>query len=172
MKRLLALAMALSLAAAVSLMSYGTAQSAFVGKAFTLNVSAKTTPKRDRRSPFVFTTKGKVSPPLVFCSAGVPPTPSKNCIPLDCPPGSTNARYCVKPGLGVICAGRVTIRIKRRGKTISSKSVGVRSNCTYSSKVTLRLKANRRGTLKVGARFAGNTVLGAKASATSNVRAG
>ena len=170
MKRSLALAALLSLAASIVVVAG--AQSAFNGKAFTTKVTAKTTPKRDRRNPFVFTTKGKISPPTVFCSSTAPPTQSRNCIPLDCPPGATNARYCVKPGLGVICRGKVNIRIQRRGRTISSRNVNLKANCTYSSKVTLRLKRNRRGSLKVRARFAGNTVLRVKASSTATVRAG
>jgi hypothetical protein len=169
-KRLLALAMVLSLGASVLVVSG--AQSAFNGKAFVTKVTAKTTPKRDRRNPFVFTTKGKITPPTVFCTSTAAPTQSRNCVPLDCPAGATNTRYCVRPGLAVICKGKVNIRIQRRGRTISSRNVNLKANCTYSSKVTLRLKRNRRGSLKVRARFAGNTVLRVKASSTATVRAG
>jgi hypothetical protein len=168
--RLLAMAMVVSLAVSVFVVSG--AQSAFNGKAFTTKVTAKTTPKRDRRNPFVFTTKGKITPPTAFCGSTAAPTQSRNCIPLDCPAGATNTRYCVRPGLAVICRGKVNIRIQRRGRTISSRNVNVRSNCAYTSNVTLRLKPNRRGSLKVRARFAGNTVLRAKASSTATVRAG
>jgi hypothetical protein len=66
------------------------------------------------------------------------------------------------------CTGTVTVTYKKGTKTVATKKVSVRKDCTYSAKSTIRSK----GKMKVGARFGGNAVLKAKSSAKANVRAG
>ncbi len=67
-------------------------------------------------------------------------------MPVICPPGATDIRYCVLPGRAVICSGQVNVRYQKRGTTISSRNVTVRSDCTYRSRVTFhtRLRYARR----------------------------
>ena len=63
-------------------------------------------------------------------------------------------------------------RPRRTGKkTVSTRRAKVRSNCTYRSRVTFRLKRrlNPR-TLKRIARFGGNAVLSAKSARRQTLR--
>ncbi len=142
-------------------------------KAATRQVTSSTTPKRDRTRPYTFTTRGRVLPPLSFCAPGAAVVLGGNCVASICPTGTTNPAFCKQPARALLCAGVVTVRIKRRGTTVSSRSVSVRPDCTYRSRATFRSRlATRRGTLTVRAGFAGNTLLLPKNSSTRAIRAG
>ena len=172
MKRLLMLA-ALSPAAVLMFASPGTAQApgdrAFVDRA-TLSV----TPTRDRSRPYTFRARGKIFPPGRFCNAGEKPSlGTGNCIPIVCVPGSTDARYCVRPGPGVICSGKVSVRYQKRGVTISNRLAVLRPDCSYSKTTIFRTRlALRRGRFTVLARFQGNSVLLPRRAPIVRVRAG
>lgn len=175
MKRMLVLTLGLSLAAGLLYTSSGSAQSTIsIVRASPLQVTNTTTPRRDRFRPFTFTTKGRVRPPANYCAPGVNPTTgSGNCVPILCPPGATNIAYCLLPGRSIICTGTVTVRVQKRGTTISSRNVNLRPDCTYQSKVTFRtLIRTRVGNLSFRARFQGNVVLAPRNSATKIARAG
>ena len=94
-----------------------------------LSLSASTTPKRDRRAPYTFTTKGKLALP-----AGVAATAG--------------------------CDGTIDISFKAGKKTVSSRRVALRRDCTYRSKVTFRLprRLNPKR-LNVVTVFSGNAVV-------------
>lgn len=172
MKHTLAMTAALSLTAAMLIASAGSAQ-APVLRASTERVTATTTPKRDRTPPYTFTTTGRIVPPGRFCAPGARPTPGAgNCIAIICPPGATDARYCVRPGISVICSGIVTVRLQRGTRTTSARNVGVKSNCTFRSRVSLRQRLRGRAPIrfKVRARFQGNRVLLPKNSSITTVR--
>jgi hypothetical protein len=65
----------------------------------------------------------------------------------------------------------VTVRIKAGKKTISSRQVKLRSNCTYRSRVTFRLERRLRPrTLRRSVRFGGNAVLSAKSAKRKTLR--
>jgi len=175
-KRSLVLMLALSLAAAlVSLPSAG-AQTTTpnIVRALPLQVTATSTPRRDRFRPYTFTTTGRIVPPPRYCAPGTNPgSGANNCVPVICPPGVTNPRYCLFPAANVICSGTVTVRFQKRTTTISARRVTVRPDCTYRSRVSFRLLLpTRRGTLRVRSRFNGNAVLLPRNSSTKNVRAG
>ena len=131
------------------------------------SVTAKTTPKRDKKKPYKFTTKGKVVPPP-FCT-GIRPPAGTLCVPPVCPPGATNPAYCARPPMASLCNGKVRIRFKKGRKTVSSKSATLKSNCTYSSRARIKRKGKK---LKVSVRFGGNILLKAKSAKTRTVRAG
>jgi hypothetical protein len=94
-------------------------------------LGASTSPKRDRRAPYTFTTAGKLALPT----------------------GVTAATGC---------SGTIDISFKAGTKTVSSRRVALRADCSYSSKVTFRLprRLNPR-TLSVVTVFSGNSVLDA-----------
>jgi hypothetical protein len=175
-KRSLILTLALSLAAALlSLPSAGAQNNApAIVRGTTVQVTASTTPRRDRFRPYTFTTTGRVVPPGRYCTPGQNPGPgAANCVPVICPRGVTDGRYCTFPARNVICSGTVTVRFQKRGTTISSRNVFVRPDCTYRSRVTFHtLLRTRIGNLSVRARFQGNVVLTPRNSSTKIVRAG
>jgi hypothetical protein len=176
-KRLLVLVVALPLAAVLLIPASGSAQSTIeqINRATPQQVTLNVTPRRDRTLPYVFTSTGRVIPPPRYCAPGALPGPSRgtNCLPVLCPPGVTDIRYCLIPGRGVICRGTVTIRVQKRSVTISSRSVQLNSDCTYRSRVTFRTRLRTRiGGLTFQARFGGNTVLNSRNSAKKLVRAG
>jgi hypothetical protein len=105
-------------------------------------VSARTTPARDRRRPFRFTTSGRVRVP-----AGV----SRS---------------------GTCAGGRVSVQLKAARKTISTRRVALTSTCAYRSRVTFRSRKRfpRSGRLTVRVRFLGNAVLGPRRAKTAVVR--
>ena len=125
------------------------------------STTSKVSPKRDKRKPYKFTTSGKVKPPK-FCAST---TPAANCVPLKCPPGATNPAYCTKPKP---CRGKVRVRFKRNGKTVSSKTTNLKSNCKYKKKTTVK----KKGRYQVQVRFLGNDVLAPSSASTKSVRAG
>jgi hypothetical protein len=167
----------LSLAAVLLFSSQGSAQvtAPTIVRGSPVQVTIKTTPRRERFRPYTFTTRGRIIPPPRYCTPGQNPGPPgpNNCIPVICPPGVTDPRYCLFPGRGVICSGVVTVRVQKRGTTISSRNVGVRRDCTYRSKVTFHtLLRTRIGNLSFRARFQGNPVLLPRNSRTVHARAG
>lgn len=175
MKRSLVLTLVLSLAATLLYASSGSAQTEInIVRGTPLQVTNTTTPRRDRLLPYTFTTRGRVVTPTRYCSPGVDPGPgAANCVPILCAAGVTDARYCLVPGRSLICAGVVTVRVQKRGTTISSRNVSVRPDCTYLSRVTFRTRLRTRiGNLSFRARFQGNVVLAPRNSATRIARAG
>ena len=126
-------------------------------RAATRRVTAKTTPNKEIFRPYTFTTTGRVVPPP-YCTAGAAPKAAG---------GSCVALKVAR------CTGVVTVRFKKRTYTISSRNVGLRSDCTYRSKVALRTpNPLRRGTLSVSVRFQGNTVLLPRVASVHSVRSG
>ena len=165
----------LTLTAFLTLSWSATAQAPQIVRGFAQVVTAKTTPTRDRTRPYSFTTTGRVVPPPRYCNPGESPSlGTGNCTPILCPPGVLDVRYCLRPGRSVICTGVVTVRFQRRpSTTISSRSVGLKPDCTYRSRVSFRLRLpTRRGPFTVRARFQGNPVMQPKNSARHLVRAG
>ncbi len=174
MRRSLVLTGALSLLAVLMCTTPGIAQSPTIVRGQATSVSLKTTPKRDRSRPYTFTSTGRVVPPATYCAPNTNPIPGAgNCVPIICPPGVTDIRYCILPARDRICSGTVTVRFQKRGTTISSRNVFLRSDCTYRSRVTFRTRLpTRRGVLSVRARFQGNAILQPRSSSTRTVRAG
>lgn len=176
MKRILAVS-SLSLAAVFALSSQASAQFVPPLRAATQSVTSSTTPARDRTRPYTFTTRGRVTPPPP-CAFGVFPTSAGgNCVPAVCPRGTNNPLYCIQPPPRVLCTGKVTVRFKKVAGsgvfTISTRIVGLKSDCTYSSRVSFRTRNPlRRGQLKVLARFEGNVFLLPKNAPVRFVRAG
>ena len=175
MKRLLALGVALPVAAVLLIPATAGAQQTLpsIIRASPKQVTLAVTPRRDRFRPYTFTSTGRIIPPSRgYC------TPTQNprtagCVPIFCPPGITDARYCLFPGPRVICTGTVTVRFQKRNTTISSRVVNVRRDCTYRSRVTFSTRLfTRLGTFRVQARFGGNAVLLPRRSATRLTRAG
>ncbi len=173
MKRSLVLTGALSLLVVLLFTSPGTAQTPTLVRG-SVSITSSTTPKRDRTRPYTFTTTGRIVPPGRYCAANTNPTPGAgNCVPVICPPGATDIRYCALPSRAVICSGQVNVRYQKRGTTISSRNVTVRSDCTYRSRVTFHTRLPTRvGILSVRARFQGNQVLQPRNASTKHVRAG
>lgn len=150
----------------LSLLAVFLVTSVAVGAGITKSsTSSKVSPKRDKKKPYKFKTKGSVNFPKKFCA---PNAPAPDCIPLICPPGTSNPAYCTKPTAAKVCTGKVKITFKKGKKTLSSKSVSLKPNCKYSSKTTIK----KHGKLKVKARFGGNTILAPSSASTKKVRAG
>jgi hypothetical protein len=173
--RSLMLTLVLSLGAVLLVPTSSIAQSTAFTRADPVQVTATTTPRRDRFRPYTFTTRGSVIPPSTYCAPGVDPRPGAgNCIPILCPPGATDPRYCLLPSRSaIICAGIVTVRFQKGSATISARNVFLRPDCTYASRVSFRTRARtRRGAFKVKALFQGNLVLNPKNSSTQTVLAG
>jgi len=163
------LVMTTALSLAVGLVwSLGSAQSATSGRAYTVGVTAKTTPQRDRSRPYIFTTRGRITAPSTRCRAGSKPTRARNCIPVECAPGVRDTRYCVRPGRATICSGVVNVQLRKRGARRVSRNVRVKSNCTYRSSA----RVTGRGRRSVRVTFRGNRVLRPKAAPRRTVRAG
>jgi len=175
-KRLLVLVAALPVAAVFFIPASASSQGTLVSiqRAAPLQVTARTTPRRDRFKPYTFTTTGRVVPPTRLCDPNAAPgSGSPNCIPLLCPPGVTDVSYCLQPGRPLICSGVVTVRYQKRTTTVSARNVVLRPDCTYRSRVTFTTNLpTRRGVLNVRARFQGNVVLLPRNSRTHQVRAG
>lgn len=160
MKRLLVLAV-VSLTALFLVTSVAVGQSATT----TSSTSSKVSPKRDKKKPYKFKTTGSVKFPTTFCP---PNAPGRNCIPLTCPPGVTDARYCTRPTPAQVCSGRIQVVFKKGKKTRSAKTVRLKSNCKYSSTTTIR----RRGRLRVSVLFRGNAILARSRASRKSARAG
>jgi hypothetical protein len=107
---------------------------------FAATLSARTTPRRDRRAPYRFTTTGR----------------------LRLPAGVTAAQGC---------RGTVAVQIKAGTKTVSTRRVKLRSNCTYRSRVTFRLPQRLRPRrLRRIVRFGGNSVVNATSARRQTLR--
>gem|GEM_PF-4917329 len=158
MKRLTVIAV-LSLAGAVLMTS-----PAFAGTT-TSKTTSKVTPKRDKTKPYKFKTTGKVAFPGKFCNPG---QTAANCIPLKCPAGVTNAKYCTRPTIAEVCTGTVKIVFKAGSQTRSSKTVNLKPNCTYSSSTTIK----KKGKMTVSVKFSGNAILAASSASKKKARAG
>ena len=94
-----------------------------------ISLTSVTSPKRDKKAPFTFTTKGRLALPAgVLRAAG--------------------------------CKGTVDVSFKAGKKTVSSRRVALKGDCSYSSRVTFRLP-NRLNpkTLRVVVVFSGNVVM-------------
>jgi len=107
---------------------------------FAGRLSARTTPSRDTRAPYRFTTTGRLTLPAA-----------------------------VTPAQG--CRGTVTVQIKAGRTTVSTRRVRLRSNCTYRSRVTFRIKRRLRPrTLRRSVRFGGNAVMAARSASRQTLR--
>lgn len=107
-------------------------------------LTATTTPKRDRTSPYTFTTTGK----------------------LTLPTGIARENGCTKVSV-------VAVTIKHGSKTVSNRRVKLKGNCTYSSKVTLKKsKSLGGGGLTVKVRFGGNALLLPLSANTQGIKVG
>ena len=108
------------------------------------SVASRVTPARRRTAPYRFTTRGRV----------------------DLPARATQAAACGR--------GAVSVQVKVGSKTVSTRRVTLRRDCTYVSTVTFRNRSRlgRSGRLKFTARFLGNDVLGLRASRSKFVRVG
>ena len=173
-KRLLALWVVLPVAAVLLIPSSGSAQGTLpsIIRANPSQLTIAVTPRRDRTRPYTFTTTGRLVVPGRFCNPGENPV-AGNCLPILCPAGTTDVNYCLRPGLGVICTGSITVRFQKVTTTVSARNVFLRPDCTYRSRVSFRLPLRTRiGTFRVRSRFGGNAVLNPRTSATRTVRAG
>ncbi len=173
MKRLLVLTAAVSLVVLPLFVMPATAQSPAFIRGAAEQITSATTPGRDRTTPYTFRTSGRVIPAAKFCTPGQSPLgPAGNCVPIQCPPGATNAAYCNIPTIAIICSGKVNIRFQKNGTTISSHNVSLQPNCTFRGRVTFTSRLRlRRGVFSVRSRFQGNLVLRPKAATTDRVRA-
>jgi hypothetical protein len=137
-------------------------------------VTAKAKPKVDKTSPFKFKISGALTLPPRICTPGA--TGQTSCIPLNCGPGVTNAKYCGVPTLAQICGGKVRVTIKKGSRTLKKKTVKLNtSTCTY--KATLSFKNKKKHKLKgvkakVSTRFLGNTVFKPMNAKTLKVKVG
>ena len=174
MKRLLVMTVVLPLAAVLLIPAPAGAQGTIpsIIRAAPLELTLSVTPRRDRTRPYTFTSTGRLRPPPRLCVPGENPFTGR-CVPIVCPPGVTDVRYCLFPGPGVVCNGSITVRYQKRTTTISSRIVALRPDCTYRSRVTFRLRLiTRIGTFRVRARFSGNALLLPRRSVARLVRAG
>ena len=75
----------------------------------------------------------------------------------------TRGRVVLPAGVtaAAACGGSVSVQVKARRRTVSSRSARVRPNCTFASRVALRVPSRLRGArrLAVHVRFAGNARL-------------
>jgi Ca2+-binding RTX toxin-like protein len=103
--------------------------------------STKTSPSKDTKFPFRFTTSGKITLPA----------------------NVTKALGCK--------GGFISVQFRAGKKTVSNRRVGLKSNCTYKSAVTFRIPSRLHPkTLQVLVRFLGNGTLTAKKATTRKVR--
>jgi Ca2+-binding RTX toxin-like protein len=107
-------------------------------------LTARVTPSRDRFAPYRFRARGT----------------------LQLPAAVTRAQGC---GQGI-----VSVQVKRGTRTISTRRVTLKSDCSYSSTVTFtdRTRLGPTGRLRFTARFLGNGVLGIRSARTVTARAG
>lgn len=153
MKRLLVLT-SLSLAAVFGVVSFAEGQ-IFITRVSPQSFTSSTSPHRDRTRPYTFTTSGKLTPPPACTTIG-----ATGCVPLVCPRGTTLAKYCTTVPTSLLCIGAVTVQIKKRFTTISSRTARVQPDCTYRSRVSFRTHSRtRHGLLRVLVRFQGNIFL-------------
>jgi hypothetical protein len=112
------------------------------GRAKARRLTLRITPRRDRRRPYRFRARGK----LVL-------------------PSFVTADY----GCG---EGVVSVQVKARGRTISTRRARLRSDCTFRSRVTFRAPRRfPRGVLRFVARFEGNSNIAPLSARPRRVRA-
>jgi hypothetical protein len=112
------------------------------GRARARGLSLRVTPRRDRRAPYRYRATGALLLPSFV-------TPDYGC------------------GEGV-----VSVQIKARGRTISTRRVRLRHDCTFRSAVTFRARRRlARGVLRVIARFEGNSTMAPISARPRRVRA-
>jgi hypothetical protein len=104
------------------------------------SVALNTNPSRDRTLPVRFTASGRVAPPAQV-------TPQVGC-----------------------AGGTVTVTTKAGTRTLSSRRVALKADCTYSVTLSLRSGIGKARSLRVTAAFSGNQVLAAAAAAAKTVR--
>ncbi len=143
-------------------------------RAQTRRVTAKTTPKHDRTKLYTFTTTGRVIPPVYCGPTAVPSIVGSACVLPICPVGSIDPSDCTRPAQKLLCAtGKLTVRLIRIAYTVSTRTVGLRPDCTYRTRVSLKSSSPfRRGALTVRVRFEGNPFLLPKQASSQIVRAG
>jgi len=137
-------------------------------------ITASVTPKRDSTRPYRFMTRGAVTLPPRFCAPAETTGPvgsPGNCLPLNCPAGVTDARYCAPLTFADACFGQLQIRFARNSRAYSSQLVTLRSDCTYKARATLNSFATR-GKVTVTAVFLGNRFLKRRAATPRTVRVG
>jgi hypothetical protein len=137
-------------------------------------VTAKTTPKHDRTKLYTFTTTGRVIAPAYCGPTAVPSIVGSACVLPICPAGSIDPADCTRPAQKLLCAtGKLTVRLIRIAYTVSTRTVGLRPDCTYRTRVSLKSSSPfRRGALTVRVRFEGNPFLLPKRASSQTVRAG
>ena len=143
-------------------------------RAQTRRVSASTTPKRDPTKLYTFTTTGRVTPPPYCATNASPAVVGADCVLPICPADSIDPADCTRPARKLLCsAGKLTVRFLRLAYTVSTRSVGLRPDCTYRSTVSLKTSSPlRRGVLTVKVRFEGNSFLLPRRAAKHIVHAG
>jgi Ca2+-binding RTX toxin-like protein len=106
-------------------------------------ITAKTTPKKDGNVPYAFRTSGRVLPPA----------------------GVSDAVGC--------SGGHVTVAFRAGKKTVSSRRVATKADCTYRSAVTFLIPARLHPSkLTVLVRFTGSSVLGPRSRKAYAVKVG
>lgn len=115
----------------------------------TPKVSLKSRLTRDRSKPFTYRASGSLVLPASI---------------------TKNATWC---------SGGVFISLTRGPVTVGATTVKLKPDCTYAKTVSVqgnarlaRRNGRTEGTLKLGARFAGNTLLNAKSATSRTVRYG
>lgn len=73
-------------------------------------------------------------------------------------------------GKANICTGTVRVKYTSGKKTLSSRSAKLSKKCTYRATVTFKASRKQRGTLRVQARYGGNTVSSAKSSRKAKIK--
>ena len=119
---------------------------AILGRVDPKSTSARLTPRRDRRAPFRFVATGSVVPP--------------DALPA--------ARACASKGF-------VSMQVKRRGATISTRRARLKADCTYRIAVTFRNRRRigpGRQSLRFTIRWLGNRFLEPARIATATRRVG
>jgi hypothetical protein len=109
---------------------------------FAPRISEKVSPSKDTKAPYRFRVTGTLTPPT----------------------GMSKSEAC---GVGVISTS-----VKAGTKTISTRRVNLKSNCTYSSTVSFasRSRFGRARSLKLTVRFGGNSVLATRTLTSKTVR--
>jgi hypothetical protein len=159
---------------ALTVVFLSTAAAPAASKGTLASVSAKSSPKTDKKSPFKFKVTGALALPSSFCAPGA----GGNCIPLNCGAGVTNPKYCGAPAIASLCAGKVQVTFKKGSKTVGKKTAKVNpATCKYSAKASFKDKKGKKAKLKgvklkVVAKFLGNTVFSAKSSKSFKVTVG
>ncbi|HEX8122246.1 MAG TPA: tannase/feruloyl esterase family alpha/beta hydrolase [Solirubrobacteraceae bacterium] len=112
------------------------------GRVAPRGLRVRVTPRRDRRSPYRFRTTGRLLLPSFV-------SPEDGC------------------GEGVL-----SVQVKARGRTVSTRRTRLRHDCRFRSSVTFRSRRRlATGTLRVVVKFEGNTTLAPVSARARRVRA-